>query len=190
MGHPKALIGLVLIQQSRPKIQIGPVQQESEKNWWKKLIKELLADTPILTIGENLEKANESATSIFLQLSDKIDNAKTKNKAVFKRYKELKLKYDKDGSLTLDKSEVREAIPKTKCSDKTLQKKLERYEKPEPMVGEHSKTSLKWTMPIYRASGIKYFTYNLDGHLNAIRNMKIGLSDIEVYQKKNMQNGF
>ncbi|CAG8856499.1 9249_t:CDS:2, partial [Gigaspora margarita] len=45
----------------------------------KKLIKELLADTPVPTIGENLKKANESATSIFLQLSDKIDNAETKN---------------------------------------------------------------------------------------------------------------
>ncbi|RGB27518.1 hypothetical protein C1646_718396, partial [Rhizophagus diaphanus] len=49
----------------------------------KKFIKELLADTLISTIGENLEEVNKSATSIFLQLSDKIDNAKTKNKSAF-----------------------------------------------------------------------------------------------------------
>ncbi|RGB22043.1 hypothetical protein C1646_776757 [Rhizophagus diaphanus] len=45
----------------------------------KKVVEELLADTPISAIEENLKEANESATSIFLQLSDKIDNAKTKN---------------------------------------------------------------------------------------------------------------
>jgi len=45
----------------------------------KKLIEELLTDTPVPAIGENLEEANESVTSIFLQLSNKIDNAKTKN---------------------------------------------------------------------------------------------------------------
>src|SRR5436305_1769115 len=89
----------------------------------KKLIEELLADTPVPAIGENLEEANESATSIFLQLSDKIDNAETKNEsasrglicsyfvsreAVFKRYKELKLKHDMDGSLSVIKSQRRE----------------------------------------------------------------------------------
>ncbi|PKK61377.1 hypothetical protein RhiirC2_718465 [Rhizophagus irregularis] len=49
----------------------------------KKLIKELLADTPVAAIGKNLEEANESATSIFLQLSNKIDNAETKNEGAF-----------------------------------------------------------------------------------------------------------
>ncbi|KAF0481467.1 hypothetical protein F8M41_023603 [Gigaspora margarita] len=101
----------------------------------KKLIEELLADTSVPAIGENLEKANESATSIFLQLSDKIDNAETKNEgasqdlifsyfdfeeAVFKRYKELKPEYGKDGSQALVKSEVREMIPEAKCSDEAL----------------------------------------------------------------------
>ncbi|CAG8822576.1 17274_t:CDS:2 [Gigaspora margarita] len=110
----------------------------------KKLIKELLADIPVPTIGENLKKANESATSIFLQLSDKIDNAETKNEgasrglifsyfdfgeAVFKRYKELKPEHGKDGSQALVKSEVRKAIPEAKCSDEALWKKIERSEK-------------------------------------------------------------
>ncbi|PKK64533.1 hypothetical protein RhiirC2_787365 [Rhizophagus irregularis] len=49
----------------------------------KKLIEELLADTPVSAIGENLEEVNESTTSIFLQLSDKIDNAETKNEVAF-----------------------------------------------------------------------------------------------------------
>ncbi|KAF0459844.1 hypothetical protein F8M41_000699 [Gigaspora margarita] len=110
----------------------------------KKLIEELLADTPVIAIRENLKKANESATSIFLQLSDKIDNAETKNEgasqdlifsyldfeeAVFKRYKELKLEHGKDGSQALVKSEVREAIPEAKCSDKALRKRMKRSEK-------------------------------------------------------------
>ena len=50
----------------------------------KKLIEELLTDVPVPTAGENLEEANESATSIFLQLSDKIDNAETKNESAFR----------------------------------------------------------------------------------------------------------
>ncbi|CAG8524898.1 22724_t:CDS:1 [Cetraspora pellucida] len=48
----------------------------------KKLIKELLTNTSVLTIGKNLEKANKSITNIFLQLSDKIDHAETKNEDV------------------------------------------------------------------------------------------------------------
>ncbi|CAG8850043.1 30804_t:CDS:2, partial [Gigaspora margarita] len=70
----------------------------------------------------NLEKANESATSIFLQLSDKIDNAETKNE-------ELKPEHGKDGSQALVKSEVRKAIPEAKCSDEALRKRIERSEK-------------------------------------------------------------
>ena len=60
----------------------------------KQLIEELLFDVPILIARKNLEKANDNGAvpapnkasfrtekpgSIFLQLSDKIDNAKTKN---------------------------------------------------------------------------------------------------------------
>jgi len=52
----------------------------------KKLINELLTDIPVFTIRENLKKVNDNEAvpeepgSIFLQLSDKIDNAKTENK--------------------------------------------------------------------------------------------------------------
>ncbi|CAG8845957.1 21056_t:CDS:2, partial [Gigaspora margarita] len=90
----------------------------------KKLIEELLADIPVPTIGENLEKANESTTSIFLQLSNKIDNAETKNE-------ELKPEHGKDRSQALVKSEVRKAIPEAKCSNEALRKRMERSEKDE-----------------------------------------------------------
>jgi hypothetical protein len=131
----------------------------------KKLIEELLTDVPVPTAGENLEEANESATSIFLQLSDKIDNAETKNEsasrglifsyfdfgeAVFKRYKELKLEHGKDGSLALVKSEVRGAIPETKCSDEALRKKMERSEKVYKLfdsIGKEKIARIKSTPP-------------------------------------------
>jgi len=131
----------------------------------KKLIEELLTDVPVPTAGKNLEEANESATSIFLQLSDKIDNAETKNEsasrglifsyfdfgeAVFKRYKELKLEHGKDGSLALVKSEVREAIPETKCSDEALRKKMERSEKVYKLfdsIGKEKIARIKSTPP-------------------------------------------
>ncbi|CAB4429396.1 unnamed protein product [Rhizophagus irregularis] len=109
----------------------------------KKLIKELLANTPVPAIGENLEEANESTTSIFLQLSDKINNAETKNK-------ELKLEHGKDGSLALVKSKIREVIPETKCFDKTLQKKMERPEKIYKLfnsIGKEKIAQIKSTPP-------------------------------------------
>ena len=105
----------------------------------KQLIEELLADNP----GRSLEEINESASS-FLQLSERIDHAETKNEdasrglifsyfnfgeAVFKRYKELKPEFGKDGSEAIVKKEVRVAIPETKCSDEALRKKTERFEK-------------------------------------------------------------
>jgi hypothetical protein len=77
-----------------------------------------------------LEEASENGVSIFLQLSNRIDNAETKNEdasrgltysyfdfdeAVFKRYKELKPEYGKDGSQTLVKKELR-----VECSDEAL----------------------------------------------------------------------
>ncbi|CAG8844882.1 41792_t:CDS:2, partial [Gigaspora margarita] len=92
----------------------------------------------------NLKKANKSTTSIFLQLSNKINNAKTKNEdasqdlnfsyfdfgeAVFKQYKELKPKHGKDGSQALVKSKVREAISETKCFNEALRERIERSEK-------------------------------------------------------------
>jgi hypothetical protein len=79
-----------------------------------------------------------------LQLSDKIDKAESKNEdasqgliysyfdfgeAVFKRYKELKPEFGKDGSEAIVKKEVRVAIPETKCSDEALRKRTERSEK-------------------------------------------------------------
>src|SRR5205823_7886301 len=45
----------------------------------KKLIEELLTDVPVPTAEENLEEASENSTSIFLQLSERIDHAETKN---------------------------------------------------------------------------------------------------------------
>jgi len=105
----------------------------------KKLIEELLIDVISDVAGENLEEeASENETSNFLQLYDKIDSAESKNEdasqgliysyfdfgeAVFKRYKELKLKHGKDGSQALVKSEVREAISEAKCSDEALRKR-------------------------------------------------------------------
>ncbi|CAG8765060.1 40816_t:CDS:1 [Gigaspora margarita] len=131
----------------------------------KKLIEELLADTPVPTIGKNLEKANESATSIFLLLSDKIDNAETKNEdvsrslifsyldfgeAVFKRYKELKPEHGKDGSQALVKSEVRKAIPEAKCSDEALRKRMERSKKVYKLfnsIGKEKISQIKFIPP-------------------------------------------
>ncbi|CAG8546643.1 29710_t:CDS:2 [Gigaspora margarita] len=114
---------------------------------------------------ENLEKANKSATSIFLQLSYKIDNAETKNKgasqglifsyfdfgeAVFKRYKELNPEHGKDGPQALVKSEVREAIPEAKCSDEALRKRMERSEKVYKLfnsIGKEKISRIKSTPP-------------------------------------------
>ncbi|RGB43546.1 hypothetical protein C1646_802017 [Rhizophagus diaphanus] len=110
----------------------------------KALIKELLTDVPVPTSEENLEEASENEASIFLQLSNRIDNAKTKNEdasrglihsyfdfgeAIFKRYKELKPEHGKDGSKAIVKKEVRKAIPETKYSDEALRKRTERSKK-------------------------------------------------------------
>jgi hypothetical protein len=52
----------------------------------KELIEELLTDVPVPTAEENLEEVSENGAvpegpaSIFLQLSNRIDNAETKNK--------------------------------------------------------------------------------------------------------------
>ncbi|CAG8665825.1 10637_t:CDS:2, partial [Cetraspora pellucida] len=85
-------------------------------------------------IGRSLEETSESVSN-FLQLSERIDHAETKNEeasqnlifsyfnfkeAVFKLYKKLKLKFGKDGSEVIVKKEVRVAISKTKCSDEAL----------------------------------------------------------------------
>ncbi|CAB4494871.1 unnamed protein product [Rhizophagus irregularis] len=78
------------VQKKRTRVSSASTEKSSSKkakktggkkvlSMLKKFIEELLADTPVPAIGENLEEANESATSIFLQLSDKIDNAETKN---------------------------------------------------------------------------------------------------------------
>ncbi|KAF0413850.1 hypothetical protein F8M41_007713 [Gigaspora margarita] len=108
----------------------------------KQLIEELLTDIPSAG-GRSLEEASESVSN-FLQLSERIDHAETKNEeaswgfifsyfnfgeAVFKRYKELKPKLGKDGSKAVVKKEVRLAIPETKCSDEALQKRTERSKK-------------------------------------------------------------
>ncbi|GBB86370.1 hypothetical protein RclHR1_12800002 [Rhizophagus clarus] len=110
----------------------------------KQLIEELLTDVPAPTAGENLEEANDNVVGIFLQLSNRIDNAETKNEdasrglihsyfdfgeALFNRYKELKPTYGKEGSRALVKSEVRKEIPETKFSDDALKKRMERARK-------------------------------------------------------------
>src|SRR6266496_3943251 len=85
----------------------------------KQLIEELLTDIP--DGGRSLEEIDESASN-FLQLSERIDHAETKNEeasrglifsyfnfgeAVFKRYKKLKPEFGKDGSEAIVKKEVR-----------------------------------------------------------------------------------
>ena len=77
----------------------------------KKLIEELLTDVVSDVAGENLEEeASENETSNFLQLYDKFDSKNEDafqdliysyfdfGKAVFKRYKKLKLEHSKDRS--------------------------------------------------------------------------------------------
>ncbi|GBB88039.1 hypothetical protein RclHR1_14590001 [Rhizophagus clarus] len=110
----------------------------------KKLIKELLTDIPVVGGISEESSCTTDARSIFLQLSDKIDNAKTKNEdashdlisnyfnfgeALYNRYKELKPTYGKEGARALVKSEVRKEIPETKFSDDTLKKRMERARK-------------------------------------------------------------
>ncbi|PKY58601.1 hypothetical protein RhiirA4_480649 [Rhizophagus irregularis] len=119
-------------------------KKQSEKDWWKEgivyAIEELLTDVPVPIAEENLEEASEDGAvpepgSIFLQLSNMIDNAETKNEDAYrglifsKRYKELKTEFGKDESKALVKKEVRKAIPETKCSDKALRKGTERSKK-------------------------------------------------------------
>ncbi|CAG8853493.1 41247_t:CDS:1, partial [Gigaspora margarita] len=110
----------------------------------KQLIEELLTNIPI--VGRSLEETSYTTDtrSIFLQLSDKIDSAESKNKdasralissyfdfgeALFNQYKELKPTYGKEGARALVKSEVRKEISKTKLSEDALQKRMERAQK-------------------------------------------------------------
>jgi hypothetical protein len=94
-----------------------------------------------------LEETNDvalNARGIFLQLSDKIDSAESKNEdashglissyfdfgeALFNRYKELKPTYGKEGAKALVKSEIRKEIPDAKLSDDALKKRMERARK-------------------------------------------------------------
>ena len=110
----------------------------------KQLIEELLTDIPVVGgISEESSCATD-ARGIFLQLSDKIDNAETKNEdasrdlissyfdfgeALFNRYKELNPTYGKEGARALIKNEVRKEISETKFSDDALKKRMERVQK-------------------------------------------------------------
>jgi len=135
----------------------------------KELIEELLTDVPVPTAEENLGEVSENRAvpeglgSIFLQLSDKIDNAETKNEdasrgliysyfdfgeAVFKRYKELKLVHGKDGARALVNSEVREEIPETKCSSDALRKRMERGRKMYRIFNTIGKEKMAWIISI------------------------------------------
>ncbi|CAG8656036.1 2380_t:CDS:1, partial [Scutellospora calospora] len=126
----------------------------------KQLIEELL--TKILDSSRSLEETSESVSN-FLQLSERIDHAKTKNKeasqglifsyfnfgeAVFKRYKELKPKFGKDRSEAIVKKEVRVAIPETKCSDEALRKRTERSEKIYKLFNSIGKEKIAWIRSI------------------------------------------
>ena len=129
----------------------------------KEFIKELLTDVPVPTAEENLEEASENEASIFLQLSNRIDNAKTKNKdasqgliysyfdfgeAIFKRYKELKPEHGKNRSKVIVRKEVRKVIPKTKCSDKVLRKRTERSKKIYKLFSSIGKERIAWIRSI------------------------------------------
>ncbi|RGB31634.1 hypothetical protein C1646_670764 [Rhizophagus diaphanus] len=125
--------------QKKPSRKSGASTEKSSK-----LLTDVALEAPVPC--ESLEEARETVTSIFLQLTDKIDSAESKNKdasrgliygyfdfgeAIFNRYKKLKPDHGKDGSQVLVKSEVREAIPEAKCSDEKLYGKrwrdLERF---------------------------------------------------------------
>ncbi|GES95235.1 hypothetical protein GLOIN_2v1598305 [Rhizophagus clarus] len=83
----------------------------------KQLIEELLIDIPVVGGISEESSCAMDARSIFLQLSDKIDNAKTKNEDA------------SQGARALVKSEVRKEIPETKFSDDALKKRMERAQK-------------------------------------------------------------
>ncbi|GES84606.1 kinase-like domain-containing protein [Rhizophagus clarus] len=70
------------------------------------------------SIRGDSQLSQSSRTSVISNLMS--ENYFDFGKAVFKRYKELNLKHGKDGSQALVKSEIREAVPEAKCSDKTL----------------------------------------------------------------------
>ncbi|GES76572.1 hypothetical protein GLOIN_2v1478598 [Rhizophagus clarus] len=104
--------------------------------------------------------SRESSTSTKKSSSKKAKKAGGKKKelgrnsyfnfgeAVFKRYKELKPEFGKDGSEAIVKKEVRVAIPKTKCSDEALRKKTERSEKVYKLFNTIGKEKIVWIRTI------------------------------------------
>ncbi|KAF0522138.1 hypothetical protein F8M41_015593 [Gigaspora margarita] len=135
--------------ESTEKLSSKKAKKTSEKkisSMLKNFIKELISDVEPIPSG-SLEETNDMALNtrgIFLQLSDKIDSAESKNKeasralissyfdfgeALFNRYKELKPTYGKEGARALVKSKVRKEISKTKLSEDALRKRMERAQK-------------------------------------------------------------
>ncbi|CAG8830031.1 9068_t:CDS:2, partial [Gigaspora margarita] len=94
----------------------------------KQLIEELLTNIPIVSRSSEETNYTTDTRGIFLQLSNKIDSAKSKNKdashalitsyfyfgeALYSRYKELKPTYSKDGAKALVKSKEKIAQVKS-----------------------------------------------------------------------------
>ncbi|CAG8823389.1 14742_t:CDS:2, partial [Gigaspora margarita] len=98
----------------------------------KQLIEELLTNIPI--VDRSLEETSyiTNTRSIFLQLSDKIDSAKSKNKDVSNALITSYFYFGEalyNGAKTLVKSKVRKEISKPKFSNDTLKKQIERARK-------------------------------------------------------------
>ncbi|CAG8853284.1 26840_t:CDS:1, partial [Gigaspora margarita] len=129
---------------SENKLSSKKLRKEGEKkesSMLEKIIKELSTDTSgISEVSEEIDVGSSN----FLQLSNKIDHAESKNEdatreliksyfnfgeAIYNRYKELKATYGKDGASALVNDEVRNEIPKIKFTDDALRKRRERAEK-------------------------------------------------------------
>ncbi|PKC68824.1 hypothetical protein RhiirA1_456784 [Rhizophagus irregularis] len=93
-----------------------------------KLLTDVTPEAPIP--GESLDETSKNATSIFLQLFDKIDSTESKNKDASRGLIYGYFDFgEADGSQVLAKSEVREVISEAKCSYEALWKRMERSEK-------------------------------------------------------------
>ncbi|CAG8628786.1 15397_t:CDS:2, partial [Gigaspora margarita] len=132
---------LINTAEPRPKKKPRKEGEKKESSIIKKIIKELSTNT--FGISKVSEEVNVSSSD-FLQLSNKIDHAESKNedttreliesyfnfgKAIYKRYKELKAIHDKVGATVIVRNEVRKEILKIKFTDDALRKRKDRAEK-------------------------------------------------------------
>jgi hypothetical protein len=74
MMHRKNTLGNYRQSSSKKVKKTGGKKVSSTLN---QLIEELLTDVPVPIAGENLEEVSENGVSIFLQLSNRIDNARS-----------------------------------------------------------------------------------------------------------------